>query len=51
MMFFKMELETLSIDNLGKSYYALAYIAYNCNNGKPRDGYLERIIEVARMME
>lgn len=47
--YFKMEVETLSIDNPGKSYYSLAYIAYNCNNGKPRDGYLERVIEAARM--
>ncbi len=47
--YFKIDLETLSIDNPGKSYYALAYIAYNNIPGKPREGYVERVVEAARM--
>lgn len=47
--YFKTDFDTLSIDNPGKSYYALAYVAYNCTPGKPRDGYLDRVTQAARM--
>jgi len=36
------------VEQAGRQYIALVYIASNNRPGKPRPGYLERVIEGAR---